>query len=60
MNPLPREGFPHATLRTARGKEPLRSSGEGLSVCLLGQNVSEKLQLGVRLKFLDEIQKHQL
>lgn len=32
--------------------------GGGL-VCLLGQNISEKLLLGIRFEFLAEIQKHQ-
>lgn len=30
-----------------------------LLVCLLGQNISEKVLPGVRSKFLEEIQKHQ-
>lgn len=59
VNPPPREGFPQATLGTALGKESSCSLGEGLFVCLLGQNVSEKLLPGVRSKFLDGIQKHQ-
>lgn len=59
VNPPPREGFPQARLGIARDKEAACGLGEGLFVCLLGQNLSEKLLLGVRSKFLDEIQKHQ-
>lgn len=59
VNPPPREGFPQAMLSTAQDKEAACSLGEGLFACLLGQNVSEKLPLGVRSKFLDEIQKYQ-
>lgn len=59
LNPLPWECFPQAMLGTAWGKEPPCSLGEGLFVCLLGQNVSEKVLPGVRSKFLEEIQKHQ-
>lgn len=46
-------------LGTGPGKELPCSLGEGLFVCLLGQNILEKLLPGVRSKFLDEIQKHQ-
>lgn len=59
LNPPPCECFPQATLGTAWGKKRPCSSGEGLFVCLLGQNISEKVVPGVRSKFLEEIQKHQ-
>lgn len=59
VNPPPQEGFPQAMLGTGPGKELPCRLGEGSFVCLLGQNISEKLLPGVRSKFLDEIQKHQ-
>lgn len=59
VNPPPWEGFAQAMLGTVRDKESPCSLGEGLLVCLLGQNDSEKLLPEVRSDFLEEIQKYQ-